>query len=347
MIGRLAAAIVAVSTVVLAGLTGAVTADAATTATSAAGPATTWQRAALICHSASRTQKQWEQHLMAVNAAGQFTGQWLFDGVIVTTQDIDGHDIMYASLTGANLTDLLSQEFADAAALDQAAAALAQQFGAPPHPIQVAMALPWLDPRETNVTVPGQTFNLSVPSSRVDAAGWYLGQVQSKAQAAHWSDLSLYGVYNQREDAVAAFGDPAYLQGMNDKAHALGLGTVWVPYFDGPNAFSGASLGFDVTSVQPEYSFRDAQDEGVVNDTRLYSAGTKAGGQNQSYEYELSSQGSSATEEQVAHQYLAVAQVTGAAKYPRSSSPALASTCSTRCRPSPRWTPANGRPTPT
>lgn len=315
MIGRLATATIALAIASPVTVPTA-TATAATTAP-AAGPATTWQHAALIYHSAGRTQKQWEQHLMAVNAAGQFTGQWLFDGVIVTTQDIDGHDIMYASLTGTNLTDLLSQEFADAAALDQAAAALAQQFGAPPHPIQVAMALPWLDPRETSVTVPGQTFNLSVPSSRVDAAGWYLGQVQSKAQAAHWSDLSLYGVYNQREDAVAAFGDPAYLQGMNGKAHALGLGTVWVPYFDGPNAFSGASLGFDVTSVQPEYSFRDAQDEGVVNDARLYSAGTKAAGQNQSYEYELSSQGNSATEEQVAHQYLAVAQATGAARYPQ------------------------------
>ena len=48
-----------------------------------------------LAEPASRTQRQWQQHLMAVNAAGQFTGQWLFDGVIVTTQDIDGHDIMY------------------------------------------------------------------------------------------------------------------------------------------------------------------------------------------------------------------------------------------------------------
>jgi hypothetical protein len=44
----------------------------------------------------------------------------------VTTQTIDGQDIMDTSLTGADLTDLLTQEFADAAALDRAAAALAQ-----------------------------------------------------------------------------------------------------------------------------------------------------------------------------------------------------------------------------
>jgi hypothetical protein len=71
-----------------------------------------------------------------VNAAGQFTGQWLFDAVIVTTQDIDGKDIMDTSLTGANLTDLLSQEFADAAA------ALAQQYGAPGPSACATLTLP-------------------------------------------------------------------------------------------------------------------------------------------------------------------------------------------------------------
>src|ERR1700761_1584539 len=317
MIGRLSIVMpIAASALLAATLAGPPTAATASTA-AAAGTAATWQHAALVYHSASRTQRQWEQHLMAVNAAGQFTGQWLFDAVIVTTQDIDGQDIMDMSLTGANLTDLLGQEFADAAALDQAAAALAQQYGAPPKPIQVALALPWLDPQDTSVTVPGRTFNLSSASSRVDAADWYLQQIQSKAQAANWSELSLYGVYNQREDASSGWGDPSYLQAMNTRAHALGLDSIWVPYYDGPGAFSGAGLGFDVTSVQPEYSFRDAQYEGTVNDSRLYSDGSRAAGQDQSYEYELSGQGNSVTEEQVAHQYLAVAQATGASAHPQ------------------------------
>ena len=85
---------------------------------------------------------------MGVNAAGQFTGRWLFGAVIVTTQDVDGQDIMYASLTGSQLHDLLVQEFADAAALDSAAAALAARYGAPPRPIEVAVALPWLSPAD-------------------------------------------------------------------------------------------------------------------------------------------------------------------------------------------------------
>jgi hypothetical protein len=135
MIGRLSAASIAATTVLLTvpatTASAAVTVDKAATA-SAAGAATSWQHAVLIYHSPGRDRQQWEQHLMAVNAAGQFTGKWLFDAAIVTTQTIDGTDIMDTSLTETDLTDLLNQEFADAAALDSAAAALAQQYGAQP-----------------------------------------------------------------------------------------------------------------------------------------------------------------------------------------------------------------------
>ena len=254
---------------------------------------------------------------MQVNAAGQFTGKWLFDAVILTTQAIDSQDIMYASLSGSQINDLLTQEFADAAALDSAAAALAAQYGAPPKPIELALALPWLSPQDVSLSLLGITLNLSIPLLRTEAATSYLQQVQSMAQAGNWRELTLYGIYYQREDASTAWGDPAYIQSVNATAHSLGLSTIWVPYYDAPDAFNGASLGFDVTDIQPEYSFRDAQYEGVVNDSRLYSAGYKAAGQGQATEYELSSQGNSPTEEAIAHQYLAVAQFTGASAYPQ------------------------------
>ena len=276
---------------------------AAPAVSASAATASTWHHSALIYHSAGRTQRQWEQHLMQVNAAGQFTGKWLFDAAILTTQDVDGQDIMYASLTGANLSDLLTQEFADAAALNSAAAALAAQYGAPPKPIEVAVALPWLNPSASSVVLAGAStaYNMANSSQQMAVATWYLQKVQAMATAAHWTELSLYGVYDQREDASIANGDPAYLQSMNAEAHSLGLSTIWVPYYDAPDAFSGASLGFNVTVIQPEYSFRDAQYEGVVNDSRLYSAGYKAAGQGQATEYEVSSQGNSPTEEQIAH----------------------------------------------
>jgi hypothetical protein len=240
-----------------------------------------WHHSALIYHSPNRTQRQWEQHLMQVNAAGQFTGKWLFDAVILTTQTVDSQDIMYASLSGTNLSDLLTQEFADATALNSAAAALAAQYGAPPKPIQVAVALPWLNPSSSHLILSGAStaYDMSNVSQRMAVTTWYLQKIQAMVTAAHWTELSLYGVYDQREDASTANGDPAYLQSMNAEAHSLGLSTIWVPYYDAPDAFSGASLGFNVTVIQPEYSFRDAQYEGVVNDSRLYSAGYKAAGQ--------------------------------------------------------------------
>ena len=102
-----------------------------------------------------------------------------------------------------------------------------------------------------------------------------------------------------------------------------------------------------MTDIQPEYSFRDAQYEGVVNDSRLYSAGYKAAGQGQATEYELSSQGNSPAEQQIAHQYLAVAQFTGASAYPQVFFTGLSSDIFDQVSSQTRWTPANGRPTPT
>ena len=121
---------------------------------------------------------------MALNAAGEFTGKRPFDAVILTTQDVDSQDIMYAALSGTNLSDLLTQEFADAAALNSAAAALAAAYGAPPKPIQVAITLPWLNPAETSVTLPGTSTaeNLSVAAQRMSVATWYLQQVKSMAR---------------------------------------------------------------------------------------------------------------------------------------------------------------------
>ena len=184
---------------------------------------------------------------MGVNTAGQFTGHWLFGAVILTTQDVNSQDIMYASLTGTDMSDLLTQEFADAAALNSAAAALAGQYGAPPQPIQVAVALPWLSPSDGSVVLPGgdgTVYNMGTAAQRMAVTTWYLQQVKSMAKAANWSELSLYGIYDQREDASAASGDPAYLQSMNAAAHSAGLSTICVPYYDAPNSFNGASLGF-------------------------------------------------------------------------------------------------------
>ena len=87
-------------------------------------------------------------------------------------------------------------QFADAAALDSAAAALAARYGAPPRPIEVAVALPWLSPADASMVLPGTStvYNVGNASQRMAVATWYLKQVQSMAKSANWTELSLYGI---------------------------------------------------------------------------------------------------------------------------------------------------------
>jgi hypothetical protein len=293
---------------------------AATTATSAAATQRTgWQRSMLVYHDAARTDAAWKRHLMRVDGNGRFTSQWLFDAAILTASSINGKDLMYGQLTGPDLSALLDQTFADAAALDHAAGELAARYGPPPAPIKVSITVPWFNPRNHGLALPGSsgTLDLGDPVQRITATDWYLDQVGSRATSAGWRNLALYGAYYHHEDAVEVTGDATYVKQFNIEAHTRGLSTVWVPGFSGPNALNGANLGFDVVNVQPGYAFLNAQYEGDVDGSRLYAIGAESARRHQAYEYEVSSAGESPYERWVAHQYLAVAEETGASAYPQ------------------------------
>src|SRR5512142_2650809 len=75
-------AVIVAASAALTAVSPAPGASAATAAAATAGAAGGWHHSALIYHSAGRTQRQWEQHLMQVNSSGQFTGRWLFDAAI-------------------------------------------------------------------------------------------------------------------------------------------------------------------------------------------------------------------------------------------------------------------------
>lgn len=277
-----------------------------------------WQRSMLAYHSDSRSSDAWKRHLMRINTDGSFNGQWLFNAAILTSTHVNGKDIMYDELNAGDLTELLDVTFADASALDSAASSLTSQFGPPPAKIQTAITFPWLNPNVHNLQLPGlPILDMANPSDRLTAASWYLDEIKNRAAAANWQQLELYGAYYHREDASDVWGDPSFVQGFNSAAHSRGLKTIWVPYYDAPQGWNGAGLGFDVTNVQPSYSFRSPIDGSDVNGGRLYSAGYKAAGQGQSIEYELRGQGETQTENWMAHQYLAVSQSTGASNYPQ------------------------------
>ncbi|GGP86506.1 hypothetical protein GCM10010278_76260 [Streptomyces melanogenes] len=87
-------------------------------------------------------------------------------------------DLMYGEFTGDELTGILDDAFADAAGLDTAATSLTKQYGTPPAPVQVSITVPWLNPNNHSLQLPGwsTTLDLGDPDQRVQAADWYLDQ---------------------------------------------------------------------------------------------------------------------------------------------------------------------------
>ncbi|GGP89469.1 DUF4855 domain-containing protein [Streptomyces melanogenes] len=278
-----------------------------------------WKRSLLVYHDDSRTDAQWQKHLMRVGPNGGFSGQWLFDAAVITAVDYHGKDLMYGRFTGDELAGILDTAFADAARLDSAAIALTKAHGAPPAPLQVSITLPWLDPGNHSLKLPGRsgTLDLGVQSQRVQAADWYLDQVKSRAQAAHWQRLTLFGAYYHREELIDATGDTTFAKQLNADAHSRGMKTVWVPVYGTPHAWDAASYGFDVVNVQPGQVFRSPQYGGEANGGRLYAVGTEAVKRSQSFEYEASTAGETQLETWASRQYLAVAHDTGADAYPQ------------------------------
>lgn len=256
---------------------------------------------------------------MRVDSNGSFTGQWLFDAAIITSVDFDGTDLMYGGFSGSRLDGLLDREFADASSLDLAAAFLAANYGAPRTPIQVVIGVPWIA-NSGSVTLPGSgtALDLSQPVLRRRVLGWYLREIGARARAAGWRNLTLYGAYYHREEIIDVHDDPAFAASFNADAHDLGMKTVWVPYFGAPHAWDAATYGFDVSNVQPGVAFRSAQYGGEADCGRLYAVGEASVTRHQqSFEYESSTGGECASESWASHQYLAVAQETGASAFPQ------------------------------
>ncbi|GGP92586.1 DUF4855 domain-containing protein [Streptomyces melanogenes] len=304
---------------VLAAFAAALSLLTAAAAPSQARAAGQWHRSMVVYHDANRNPAQWQHHLMRVAPNGDYTGKWLFDSAILTAIDYNKKDLMYGEFTGDELAGVLNDAFNDAWRLDLAAAALVQRYGAPPAKIKVSITMPWLNPANHSLRLPGwsTTLDLAKPDQRLQAADWYLDQIKSRAQAAKWQQLELYGAYYHREEILDATGDPRFVVDFNAHAHNRGLKTVWVPYFMAPNWDKAKLLGFDVSNVQPSQAFRSLQYGGEANDGRLYAIGAKSVQLGQAFEYEASSAGESQVENWAAHQYLAISQLSGASAFPQ------------------------------
>lgn len=253
---------------------------------------------------------------MRLDAAGNPTGQWLFDHFVLSTQYINGKDIAYSQLTPTDLQDMLNKLFAMAQALDVAYKGLLTDRQASPRSLWVSFALPWLSPDVHSFTLPGtsQVLDFAVPADRLRAAEWYIREVRQRATSANWQAISLAGVYPAREDAVDAWGDAAYLRGVASLIRDQHMWSLWIPYYDAPHAWD-AGMGFDVVNVQPSFSFRSAQYGGEVSAGRVPATAALSRDMQRSFEYELAGSGATEIEMLQARHYLHTAQAHGVNTY--------------------------------
>lgn len=84
-------------------------------------------------------------------------------------------------MTESDLNDLLNQLFSDAVSLDKGISSLSQQYGNPPNlPLQVFIGIPYFNPRNTNLVLNGQSYDLSQLSQRLAATKWYLNKISAQ-----------------------------------------------------------------------------------------------------------------------------------------------------------------------
>lgn len=268
-----------------------------------------FQRTNLIYNSAQRTAKQWQQNIVGVQANGALGTTQLFDSYILTVDKLDGKDIVYNPMTQAEMKRLLDVQFADAAQLNAAAKATGKT-------VKIALSVPWIHNNEW-FDIPGYGWvSTTNATDRNRIMTWYLDEVSSRAAASQWSNAQLTGMFYAREDIINSRGDDVLVKHMNSILDAKNLTSVWVPYYDAPNAFTGEALGFDRVTVQPSYSFKNREDGGIVDASRIYAAAGNATGSNTGIEYEIRGSGDTSTATSVARQYLAISQETGLAQKP-------------------------------
>lgn len=120
--------------------------------------------------------------------------------------------------------------------------------------------------------------------NRKKAVKWQIDTQIAKYRAQGYTNLTLVGFYWQEEHI---FTDDPYeievVKYMNDYVHSLGLLTLWIPYYEAEGFEDCKSYGFDISCLQPNYSFMSVPDE-----DRLDSAALQAKMFGMSVEIEMS-----------------------------------------------------------
>lgn len=91
-------------------------------------------------------------------------------------------------------------------------------------------------------------------ASRTQALNWYIQTLAQMWQKAHFSNLTLTGLYWMNENlAVSAPAEVPLVHGVADAAHAMKLPLCWIPYYGAAGVGEWQSLGLDAAWLQPHY----------------------------------------------------------------------------------------------
>lgn len=130
---------------------------------------------------------------------------------------------------------------------------------------KVILALPYPDSRQDDFGIldPGATSlsfsNNSIGSqqalrNRLQAVQWYYGQLMKKWNQAHFTNLSLAGIYWYKESIDPTIeGEAQLVQGVSGLVKEYRHNFVWIPYFGAPGIEDWKALGFTHAFLQPNY----------------------------------------------------------------------------------------------
>jgi len=199
--------------------------------------------------------------------------EWLFDGFLFL-EFKDGRGREYAKgykQAPARREDwewLLGRLFEPGkalCALDAETSATEARIGPPPRRRKVVVSIhePIAGQRDWG-ELDGRALDFRRVDDRVAACQWYLGEIERRWKAAHFTHIDLAGVYwiaehsNECEKVLAA---------VSLDVHRRGWKFFWIPYWKARGAAHWRELGFDAAYQQPNHFFHPE-----IADSRLDAA---------------------------------------------------------------------------
>ena len=200
-------------------------------------------------------------HLLAVvDTAGKPTG-WLCSGTIfLEFRAVSGRFYMPSGnappSSGEDWTAYLDSVFAPGgpiARLDAAAGAIDHVVGTVGRRVDVAVMIPYPDPRGITLSLAGRTYKMTVDSGRLDLVTAYLQETQRRFAAQRLANVTLAAFYWLNEAMPDA--DTALVPRVGAIVRRSGARFLWIPYYTASGASRWRSFGFDEAWLQPNFFF--------------------------------------------------------------------------------------------